>query len=206
MDISMLRHFSWYFKEVFSVYASTFKRLIDVVVSGFLIIMLAPFLALIALLIKLTDPGPILFHSQRVGQSGEAFKFYKFRSMPVNTAVVASNQLGQVNMTWFGKLIRRSNLDELPQLWNICKGDMSIVGPRPSLVDQQELVELRRGNGSLDCRPGLTGLAQVNSYDGMPVEVKARFDSEYASRITLLGDLKIVLKTISYLTKSPPVY
>jgi len=97
-------------------------------------------------------------------------------------------------------------MDELPQLFNILKGDMSLIGPRPSLPDQTELIEIRSRNGSYDCRPGLTGLAQVNSYDYMPVAEKAAFDGRYAARITFINDVKIVLKTLLYLTKKPPTY
>jgi len=126
--------------------------------------------------------------------------------MPPSTKVVASDKLGEIKITWFGRFIRRLNLDELPQLWNILKGDMSIIGPRPSLVSQKELIGLRRKNGALDCRPGLTGLAQVNSFDGMSFIVKANFDAQYAAKITFLGDLKIFLQTFLYLAKPPPVY
>jgi len=160
----------------------------------------------IGFIIKLADPGPILFVSQRTGREGHIFDFYKFRSMPTTTDVVASDQIGEIKITWFGRFIRRSNLDELPQLWNILKGDMSIIGPRPSLTSQTELIGLRKENGALSCRPGLTGLAQVNSYDGMAFDVKAKFDAKYADNVTFLGDLKIFLKTFLYLAKPPPVY
>jgi O-antigen biosynthesis protein WbqP len=126
--------------------------------------------------------------------------------MPADTGDVPSDKLGELEISSFGKFIRRTNLDELPQLFNILKGDMSLVGPRPSLPSQHELFALRRRNGALVCRPGLTGLAQVNSFDGMSVEQKACFDGRYAERITLLGDISIVLRTFSYLRKPPPVY
>ena len=175
------------------MYAKFFKRFIDIVISLIALVLLSPLLLVIGFIIKLVEKGHI-------------FDFYKFRSMPTSTDVVASDKLGEIKITWFGRIIRRSNLDELPQLWNILKGDMSIIGPRPSLTSQIELIELRRENGDLDCRPGLTGLAQVNSYDGMPFDVKAKFDAKYAANITFLGDLKIFLQTFLYLTKPPPVY
>ena len=103
-------------------------------------------------------------------------------------------------------MIRRTNLDELPQLFNILKGDMSIVGPRPPIPSQQELTELRKANGAIACRPGLTGLAQVSSFDGMTVPQKAAFDGEYAKRISFVGDITIILRTFVYLLKPPPVY
>ena len=188
------------------MYAKFFKRFIDIVISLIALVLLSVLLLVTGFIIKLVDPGPILFVSQRTGREGRIFDFYKFRSMPTTTDVVASDKLGEIKITWFGRFIRRSNLDELPQLWNILKGDMSITGPRPSLTSQTELIGLRRENGALGCRPGLTGLAQVNSYDGMPFDVKAKFDAKYAANITFLGDLKIFLQTFLYLTKPPPVY
>ncbi len=157
-------------------------------------------------MIKSFDPGPVLFKQQRVGCKGINFWFYKFRSMPVTTGDIASDQIGKVKLTWIGKVIRRTNLDELPQLLNILKGDMSVVGPRPPIPNQEELVAIRRRNGALVIRPGLTGLAQINSFDGMSVADKANFDEIYAKRITLLSDLKIIFSTFRYLLKSPPIY
>jgi len=188
------------------MYAKFFKRFIDIVLSLLGIALLSILFFFMGVMIKLTDPGPIFFVSQRIGRMGRTFNFYKFRSMPVETSVVASDELGEVRITWFGKFIRRFNLDELPQLWNILKGDMSIVGPRPSLTSQSELIALRKRNGALNCRPGLTGLTQVNSYDGMSFKIKAKFDAEYAANITFFGDFKIFLQTFLYLVKPPPVY
>jgi len=111
-----------------------------------------------------------------------------------------------IKITPFGKLIRRTNLDELPQFWNVLRGDMSFIGPRPPIPSQVNLIDLRKSNGSLMIKPGLTGWAQVNSYDNMPEEHKARFDGEYAKRISLKMDLLILLKTVVYFTKKPPTY
>lgn len=182
------------------------KRIVDFVIVITAAIILFPFMALITILIKIFDPGPIIFKQKRVGREGTIFEFYKFRSMPVNTGNLPSDQVGQVKLTWIGKVIRRTNLDELPQLFNVLKGDMSIVGPRPPIPAQIELTELRRKNGSLGCRPGLTGLAQVSSFDGMSIEEKASFDGEYARQISLFTDIKIILRTFLYLLKPPPVY
>ena len=168
--------------------------------------LLAPVMAVVAVLIKVCDPGPVIFCQVRVGLDGNKFAFYKFRSMPVNTASVSSDKIGVISLTWVGRFLRRSNLDELPQLFNILRGDMSLVGPRPPIESQIELIELRKETGALSCRPGLTGLAQVNSFDGMSVEEKARFDAEYASKISFLGDIRIILKTFLYLLKPAPVY
>jgi O-antigen biosynthesis protein WbqP len=188
------------------MYQGFFKRLLDICVALSSLVILLPVFVFIALTIKLTDPGPVIFTSIRTGRYGKSFNFYKFRSMPVSTAVVASDQLGTIQLTWLGRFLRRSNIDELPQLWNILVGDMSLIGPRPSLTNQHDLIELRLSSGALECRPGLTGLAQVNSFNGMSIEQKVEFDATYAKSIKLLSDIKIILKTFRYLTKPPPVY
>lgn len=188
------------------LYANGGKRVLDIAAALFAMMILAPLLAIIALLILIFDYGPVIFTQTRVGRNGQPFKFYKFRSMPVGTKNVASDQLGQIKLTWIGKLLRRSNLDELPQLFNILLGDMSVVGPRPPIPTQTQLIESRRANGALAVRPGLTGLAQVSSYSGMPVEEKAGYDGQYARHITLAGDVRIVFRTFAYLAKPPPVY
>ena len=187
-------------------YKSFGKRLLDFFIVFSAVVVLSPLILLVALLIKIFDPGPIIFKQNRVGKQGELFKFYKFRSMPVNTGDLASDEVGQVKLTWIGKLIRRSNIDELPQLFNVLKGDMSIVGPRPPIGSQVELIELRRENGALQCLPGLTGLAQVNSFDGMTVPEKAAFDHKYAEKVSFFTDVKIILNTVLYLLRPPPVY
>lgn len=182
------------------------KRFFDLFIVVFATLVLSPFMILIALMIKVFDPGPIIFKQKRVGRGGSVFDFYKFRSMPVNTGDLPSDKVGQVQLTWIGKFIRRTNLDELPQLFNVLKGDMSIVGPRPPIPSQTELTDLRRDNGALHCRPGLTGLAQVSSFDGMSVPEKAAFDGKYADSVSFWGDVSIILRTFVYLLKPPPVY
>lgn len=188
------------------MYKQIGKRCLDllIVLSAFFV--LSPLLLLIAVLIKVFDPGPVIFVQERIGRCGERFRFYKFRSMPVNTGNLPSDQIGEVQLTWVGRLIRRTNLDELPQLYNILKGDMSVVGPRPPIPGQLELIELRRANGSLQCLPGLTGLAQVNSFDGMSIAQKAAFDGNYANNVSLSIDFKIIFETLNYLVKPPPTY
>ena len=188
------------------MYRKVFKRMIDVLAALGVIVILSPLLLLIAVLIKVTDPGPVFFVQDRTGRYGKTFRFIKFRSMPVNTKNLASDELGEVKIGIVGRFIRRTNIDELPQLINVLKGDMSLVGPRPPIPSQEELIALRAENGALDCVPGLTGLAQVRSFDGMSVEEKARFDGDYANRITFFGDARIVLSTVVYLFKPPPVY
>lgn len=182
------------------------KRLFDIVASGCALVLLAPFMFLTALAIRLEDGGPALYRQKRVGRGGRLFTLYKFRSMPVNTAMVPSAQGNTLVVTQTGSVIRRTNADELPQLLNILRGDMSIVGPRPPLASQRELLQLRAARGMRDCTPGLTGLAQVNSYENMPDEVKARWDAEYSQNVTFLGDMKIIARTFMYLLSPPPNY
>lgn len=182
------------------------KRLLDLFIVATACFFLSPIFLVISFFIKLFDPGPIIFRQKRVGRDGKLFNFYKFRSMPVNTGDLPSDQVGKVQLTWIGKFIRRTNIDELPQLFNIFKGDMSIVGPRPPIASQLELIELRKTNGALALTPGLTGLAQISSFDGMSFAEKAHFDGLYAKDIRFLGDLSIILRTFLYLIKPPPVY
>ncbi|MCC6478930.1 sugar transferase [Sphingorhabdus sp.] len=188
------------------MYAHVFKRVLDVILAAAGLALLAPLCLLVFLAIRIFDPGPAIFRQLRVGRGGCEFAFYKFRSMPVNTGDIPSDKLADVALSRVGKFIRRTNIDELPQLVNILKGDMSVVGPRPPIPAQTELVELRRRNGALNCRPGLTGLAQVNAFDGMSVEQKAAFDGQYAQSIGFLRDIAIIASTLLYLLKPPPKY
>jgi O-antigen biosynthesis protein WbqP len=182
------------------------KRTFDIALAAAALFCLSPLLAITALAVRLEDGGPALFRQQRIGLGGRLFRLVKFRSMPVSTRDVPSTEARSLTVTRVGRLIRRTNIDELPQLFNILKGDMSIVGPRPALQSQTRLTELRRLNGALGCRPGLTGLAQVNSYDGMPEDEKARFDGDYAARVSFGRDISIILRTFVYLTRRPPTY
>lgn len=188
------------------MYRSYGKRLFDILTSLAATFVLSPVLIIVALLIKFFDPGQFIFRQKRVGRNGEIFEFYKFRSMPTNTGDIPSDQVGKIKLTWIGQFIRRTNIDELPQLFNILIGDMSVVGPRPPIISQLELVNHRKENGSILCRPGLTGLAQISSFDGMSVPQKAALDGQYAQSISFKNDLLIIFKTFSYLLKPPPVY
>ncbi len=184
----------------------TIKRLFDIMLAVTLIIILSPLFLLIGIIIFVQDFGTPIFKQNRVGRYGNEFRFYKFRSMPLKTPNVESHEKDKLKITPFGKFIRRTNLDELPQFFNVLKGDMSFIGPRPPILSQKKLVQLRKENGSLFLRPGLTGWAQVNSYDNMPEQEKAKFDGEYAEKISLKMDLLILLKTAVYFTKKPPTY
>ena len=188
------------------MYSRFGKRVVDLIAC----VAVAPFFLIVAAIVtvatKLTDGGPVFFSQQRVGQDGSLFSFYKFRSMPVNAPNVASDQIAEVRLPFFFRLLRRSNIDELPQFLNVAKGQMSLIGPRPCLPSQATLVQLRRDNGAISCRPGLTGWAQVNSYDGMDVAAKARLDGEYCENISLAKDVKIIFSTFSYFLRPPPKY
>lgn len=188
------------------MYSRFGKRLFDIAASCTAILLLSPLLIFLATGVRLSSPGPSIFRQRRIGRFGEPFAIFKFRSMPVNTDNVPSDQLATVEIRPFGRFIRRTNLDELPQLFNILMGHMSIVGPRPALASQEELLALRHANGALTCAPGLTGLAQVHSYDGMNVAEKARYDGEYAREVTFFADVTIILRTFIYLSRPPPTY
>jgi lipopolysaccharide/colanic/teichoic acid biosynthesis glycosyltransferase len=182
------------------------KRALDLVLGTTMLLILSPLLLAIALAVWLEDQGPALFRQTRVGRDGVAFTLLKFRSMPVGTADLPSKDASGLRVTRVGSVLRRLNLDELPQLFNILAGEMSIVGPRPALTSQTDLLGLRRGSGAMDLRPGLTGLAQIKAYDGMPVEEKAGFDAEYARKVGLVFDFAIVFRTFGYVARRPPVY
>ena len=183
-----------------------FKRLGDIALAISLLLFLFPIFLLLTLTIRLQDGGPAIFKQMRVGIDGQEFMFYKFRSMPVRAPNVESRETQKLQITPFGKFIRRTNLDELPQIYNVLRGDMSFIGPRPPICSQKELVEMRRANGALAIQPGLTGWAQVNAYDGMSSEQKAAFDGEYANRFSISIDLLILAKTVGYFFKKPPTY
>lgn len=188
------------------MYETFFKRILDVVVSLLAIVVLSPLLILAALAVRLGDGGAALFRQTRTGRSGRPFLVFKFRSMPVQSADLPSAGASELKVTPVGKVIRRTNIDELPQLFNILGGEMSLVGPRPPLPAQADLIRMRRENKALECRPGLTGLAQVNSYDGMPETEKADWDGQYAGHITFIGDMRLIARTLGYLVRRPPVY
>lgn len=161
-------------------------------------IMLSPIILLIAAAIKITSPGPVLYWSERVGQNNSIFKMPKFRSMRIDTPVVATHLLGDaVNyLTPIGSILRRSSLDELPQIWSILIGDMSLVGPRPALFNQYDLIELRSLYGIDRLVPGLTGWAQINGRDELPIAEKVALDRVYLEKKSFLFDLRIIFLTV----------
>lgn len=173
------------------------KRLFDLFVALVAAVFLALPIVFVALAVRLTSPGPALYWSDRVGRHNRIFRMPKFRSMRIDTPAVATHLLPDPDqwLTPIGSFIRKSSLDELPQLWSILKGDMSFVGPRPALFNQEDLIALRTENGVHELVPGLTGWAQVNGRDELPIPQKVRLDLEYLQRRSLLLDLKILWMT-----------
>lgn len=188
------------------MYVKIFKRILDLFFSVFILILLSPLILIISVLIKAYDGGKVIFRQQRVGVNQKVYNFLKFRSMPENTENVPSTSVKEIKVTPIGKFIRRTNLDEIPQFINVLKGEMSVIGPRPSLPSQTDVIELRRSRGVYKLLPGLTGLAQVNSFDGMSAEQKVDYDEKYLNEISFLTDIIIVLKTFKYFLKKPPTY
>jgi len=171
----------------------SFDLLFSLLVAG---IFLLPVL-MVALAVWISSPGPVLYWSDRVGRNNQIFKMPKFRSMRTDTPAVATHLLNnpETYLTPIGGFLRKSSLDELPQLWSIIKGDMSFVGPRPALFNQQDLIELRTRAGVHRLVPGLTGWAQINGRDELPIPEKVALDVEYLCRQSILFDIKIIFLT-----------
>ena len=173
------------------------KRFFDISLSLFGLLLLSGPMLLVAVSVKLTSKGPVLYWSNRVGRHNHIFKMPKFRTMRVDTPAVATHLLDDPDrfLTPVGKFLRKSSFDEFPQLLSILRGDMSIVGPRPALFNQDDLVELRTRKGVHSLTPGLTGWAQVNGRDELPIPVKVEYDLYYLQHHSFFLDLKIILKT-----------
>ena len=170
------------------------KRLFDLLLALVALLPLSIPLLVAALLVRLSSKGPVLYWSDRVGQNNCIFKMPKFRTMRVDTPAVATHLLGNAHsyLTPVGGFLRKSSLDELPQLWSILKGDMSFVGPRPALFNQDDLIAQRTELGIHHLTPGLTGWAQINGRDELPIPQKVQLDLEYLKRQSFLFDLKII--------------
>ena len=173
------------------------KRVFDLVLGLMAAALLLLPIAVVALLVRLTSPGPALYWSDRVGRHNKIFKMPKFRSMRVGTPAVATHLLAnpKAHLTPIGSFLRKSSLDELPQLWSILVGDMSFVGPRPALFNQHDLIELRTQKNVHTLVPGLTGWAQVNGRDELPIPQKVALDAEYLQRQGLWFDIQILWLT-----------
>ncbi|PKH10204.1 sugar transferase [Planomicrobium sp. MB-3u-38] len=184
------------------------KRVFDVLLSLAVIITLSPVFLLLFMYIKVDSPGPILFRQKRVGKGKEEFEILKFRTMKIDAPKDMPTHLldkPEAYITRSGKFLRKTSLDELPQFFNILKGDMSLIGPRPALWNQFDLIEERDKYKANDVMPGLTGLAQINGRDELPIEMKAKIDGGYVEHMTMLLDMKILVWTFVYVFKSEGV-
>ena len=183
------------------------KRLFDFLMSLIAIIILSPVILIVALAVKFTSPGPMLFKQRRIGKDNIEFEIYKFRTMRIDTPNVPTHLLENPEqwITPIGKFLRKTSLDELPQLFNILKGEMSIVGPRPALYNQLDLKEMRTEVGVHKLVPGLTGWAQINGRDEIPLKLKVALDKEYLDRKSFFFDIKIIFMTVLSVLKSDGV-
>ena len=180
------------------------KRLLDILLSGCGIVVLAPVYLILALAIKIDDPGPVFFRQKRVGIHKSHFSIMKFRTMKMETPRDTPTHLlenPEQYITRVGKVLRKFSLDELPQIFQIFTGEMSVIGPRPALWNQFDLIAERDKYGANDVRPGLTGWAQINGRDELPIDVKARFDGEYVENLSFLFDCKCFFGTITSVLK-----
>ena len=184
------------------------KRLLDIVLSALGIVVLLPVYILIAVAIELDDPGPVFFRQKRVGIHKTHFQIMKFRTMKVNTPKDTPTHLlanPEQYITRVGRVLRKTSLDELPQIFQIFTGKMSIIGPRPALWNQFDLIAERDKYGANDLRPGLTGWAQINGRDELPIDVKAQFDGEYVKNISFPFDCRCFFGTIVSVLRSDGV-
>ena len=180
------------------------KRILDIILSGCGILVLAPVYLILAIAIKVDDPGPVFFRQKRVGIHKTHFNILKFRTMKMDTPRDMPTHLltnPEQYITRVGKVLRKFSLDELPQIFQIFTGDMSVIGPRPALWNQFDLIEERDKYGANDVRPGLTGWAQINGRDELPIDVKARFDGEYVEKLSFAFDCKCFFGTITSVLK-----
>lgn len=176
---------------------TTYKRIFDLLFASAGGFVLLPLIIVVWLFVHLTSPGPALYWSERIGKGNKSFQMPKFRSMRIDTPTVATHLLDDPSwwLTPIGAFLRRSSLDELPQLWSILRGDMSLVGPRPALYNQYDLIEMRTKAGVHGLTPGLTGLAQINGRDELSLEEKTKLDVMYLKKQSFIFDLKILWAT-----------
>lgn len=182
-------------KHKASYYEKYIKRLMDILLSGCALIVLSPVLLVTAILVRTKLGSPVIFCQERPGKDEKIFRLYKFRSMTDQRDAQGNLLPDEVRLTGFGKLLRSTSLDELPELWNILKGDMSIVGPRPLLVEYLPYYTEDERHRH-DVRPGLTGLAQINGRNNLTWEQKFAYDLEYVTSLTFVNDVKIVFRTV----------
>ena len=190
------------------MYKKLFKRAVDAVLSLVGLIVLSPIFLILIVAIKIDDPGSVFFAQKRVGDGKRHFMLYKFRTMKMSTPHDTPTHLlenPEQYITRVGRFLRKSSLDELPQIWNILRGDMSIIGPRPALWNQFDLIEEREKYGANDVRPGLTGWAQINGRDELEIPVKAKLDGEYVERMSFGFDCRCFFGTITSVLRSDGV-
>lgn len=187
------------------MYKNCLKRIVDFLLSLLGIIILSPVLLIVVIAIKIDSKGPVVFTQKRVGKNKQLFNIYKFRTMKIDTPKEMPTHLLEnpdFFITKVGKFLRKTSLDELPQLFNILKGDMAVIGPRPALWNQEDLIEERDKYGANDIRPGLTGWAQINGRDELEIDYKAQLDGYYVERESFLMDVKCFFGTIVSVFKS----
>lgn len=183
------------------------NRAFDFLISLLLLVVFSPVLAFVALLISLTSSGGVIFKSKRVGYQNRIFPMWKFRTMRIDTPQLATHLLEKPQnfLTPIGAFLRRTSLDELPQLWNVLRGDMALVGPRPALFNQEDLISLRSERGVHLLRPGITGWAQINGRDELQIPLKVELDVFYMQNRSFIFDMKILLMTLFKVFKSEGV-
>ncbi len=190
------------------IYRTHIKKIVDIILAFIGIVVLSPVFLLLIICIKLDSKGPVLFKQRRIGMGKSEFYILKFRTMKIDTPKDTPTHLlkdPESYITRVGKFMRKTSLDELPQVLNILKGQMSIIGPRPCLWNQYDLIAERDKYGANDIYPGLTGWAQINGRDELPIEVKAKLDGEYVKNISVLFDIRIFFMTIASVAKSDGV-
>ena len=191
-----------------NIYRTTIKRLLDIVLSACGIVLLSPLFLILMLAVYIDDPGPFFFRQKRVGIHQSTFYLWKFRSMKVSTPKDVPTHLlenPEQYITRVGRFLRKTSLDELPQIFQIFTGSMSIVGPRPALWNQFDLIEERDRYGANDVRPGLTGWAQINGRDELSIEEKARYDGEYVAHLSFAFDVKCFFGTFGKVLRQEDV-
>jgi len=181
-----------------TIYKNYIKKIFDLLMATFLIIVLLPVLLVVYIILRVTTDDTVIYKQDRVGQYGKVFQIYKFRTMPKNTPILVGKQRAKIRnrVSKFARFLRSTSIDELPQLVNVIKGDMSLIGPRPVVPQEAALIQLREKSGANSVKPGLIGLAQVNGRKQLNNIEKAKFDAMYADHVTFKADILIVLRTL----------
>ncbi len=187
------------YKYEAGLYVRYIKGAMDIVCAVVLLVIMAPLMLLIALLIKLDSPGPAIYCQTRVGKFGKLFRMCKFRTMDIDAPVLSTEEMRKLSVipyTRLGSFLRKTSLDELPQLLNIIEGQMSFIGPRPALPTQTDVNEMRQRTNAFNIKPGITGLAQAIGRDNLDDRTKVKYDAKYSRRMSLLLDLRVLMMTV----------